>query len=55
MKNHQKPSPMPVHKYRPFHEQIVVDLPDRTWPDKVMEKAPPLVRRGPARRQPGAD
>lgn len=40
MKNHQKPSPMPVHKYRPFHEQIVVDLPDRTWPDKVMEKAP---------------
>ena len=40
MKNHQKPSPMPVHKYRPFHEQIVVDLPDRTWPDKVIEKAP---------------
>ena len=37
MKNHQKPSPMPVHKYRPFHEQIVVDLPDRTWPDKVIE------------------
>ena len=40
MKNHQKPSPMPVHKYRPFHKQIVVDLPDRTWPDKVIEKAP---------------
>ena len=38
MKNHQKPSPMPVHKYRPFHEQIVVDLPDRTWPDKVIER-----------------
>jgi len=29
MKNTQKPSGMPVHKYRPFHEQISVDLPDR--------------------------
>ncbi|WP_432547449.1 2-isopropylmalate synthase [Kineococcus sp. SYSU DK004] len=31
---------MPVHKYRPFHEQITVDLPDRTWPAKRIEKAP---------------
>ncbi|WP_459643865.1 2-isopropylmalate synthase [Kineococcus sp. NUM-3379] len=31
---------MPVHRYRPFHEQIAVDLPDRTWPDKRLEKAP---------------
>src|SRR5690606_3980271 len=36
----QQPSGMPVHKYRPLHEQITVDLPDRTWPSKRMEKAP---------------
>src|SRR5690606_17615255 len=36
----QQPSPMPVHKYRPFHEQLTVDLPDRTWPNRRMEKAP---------------
>ncbi|NKY40841.1 2-isopropylmalate synthase [Cellulomonas septica] len=36
----QQPSPMPVHKYRPFHEQIRVDLPDRTWPGKRMTQAP---------------
>jgi len=36
----QKASPMPIHKYRPFHEQIVVDLPDRTWPTKRIDKAP---------------
>ncbi|KQM83686.1 2-isopropylmalate synthase [Agromyces sp. Leaf222] len=40
MKNTQKPSAMPVHRYRPFHEQIVVDLPDRTWPSKRIEVAP---------------
>ena len=40
MKNNQQPSAMPVSKYRPFHEQIRVDLPDRTWPDKRIEKAP---------------
>ncbi|NYE20542.1 2-isopropylmalate synthase [Microbacterium immunditiarum] len=40
MENHQKPSSMPVHKYRPFHEQIRVDLPDRTWPDRRIAKAP---------------
>lgn len=36
----QQPSPMPVHRYRPFHEQIAVDLPDRTWPGKRMTAAP---------------
>lgn len=36
----QKPSSMPVHKYRPFHEQIRVDLPDRQWPDRRITKAP---------------
>jgi 2-isopropylmalate synthase len=40
MKNSQKPSAMPVHRYRPYHEQIRVDLPDRTWPAKRIEKAP---------------
>jgi len=37
---HQAASAMPIHKYRPFHEQITVDLPDRTWPTKRIEKAP---------------
>ncbi|VXC26982.1 2-isopropylmalate synthase [Microbacterium sp. 8M] len=40
MKNNQRPTTMPVHKYRPFHEQIQVDLPDRTWPSKRITEAP---------------
>ena len=40
MENTQRPSGMPIHKYRPFHEIIKVDLPDRTWPSKHIEKAP---------------
>jgi 2-isopropylmalate synthase len=40
MKNTQRPSTMPIHKYRPFHEQITVDLPDRTWPDVRITEAP---------------
>ena len=40
MQNFQQPSSMPVHKYRPFHEQIKVDLPDRTWPSHVAAQAP---------------
>ena len=40
MENTQKPSGMPIHKYRPFHEQITVDLPDRTWPGKRITDAP---------------
>ena len=40
MDNTQKPSGMPIHKYRPYHEQIAVQLPDRTWPDARITKAP---------------
>ncbi|WP_223690429.1 2-isopropylmalate synthase [Leifsonia poae] len=40
MKNTQAPSAMPIHKYRPFHEQIRVELPDRTWPDNRITQAP---------------
>ncbi len=40
MRNLQQPSGMPVHKYRPFHELISVDLPDRTWPAKRITEAP---------------
>jgi 2-isopropylmalate synthase len=36
----QQPSGMPLHRYRPFHQQIVVDLPDRTWPTRRIESAP---------------
>ena len=36
----QQASPMRVHKYRPFHEQFAVELPDRTWPTKHMTAAP---------------
>ncbi|WP_129658655.1 2-isopropylmalate synthase [Rothia uropygialis] len=40
MTHPQKSSGMPIHKYRPYHEEISVNLPDRTWPDKVMTHAP---------------
>jgi 2-isopropylmalate synthase len=40
MENTQQPSTMPIHKYRPFHEQLTVSLPDRTWPDARITKAP---------------
>jgi len=40
MKNNQSASSMPIHKYRPFHEIISVDLPDRTWPSKRITQAP---------------
>jgi 2-isopropylmalate synthase len=40
MKNAQTPSGMPIHKYRPFHEQITVELPDRTWPSRRITAAP---------------
>ena len=36
----QQPSGMPTQKYVPFQDQIRVELPDRTWPDQVMTKAP---------------
>ncbi len=40
MQNTQKPSDMPTQKYRSYHEQIKVHLPDRTWPDARITKAP---------------
>ena len=40
MKNNQSASAMPIHKYRPYHEQLSVDLPDRTWPSKRITEAP---------------
>ena len=36
-RNRQKPSGMPVDRYTPFKP---IDLPDRTWPTKVINKAP---------------
>ena len=40
MQNNQKSTTMPVHRYKPFYEQIKIDLPDRTWPTKLIKKAP---------------
>ena len=40
MRDLQKTSPMPFYRYQPFQEQITVDLPDRTWPDAVIDTAP---------------
>ncbi|WP_283134823.1 2-isopropylmalate synthase [Rhizohabitans arisaemae] len=33
----QKPSGMPVHRYQPY---TPVNLPDRTWPSKTIDRAP---------------
>ena len=35
--NQQQPSPMPFHRYHPF---TPIDLPDRTWPNAVITRAP---------------
>ena len=40
MKNTQRPSGMPAHRYRPYSDQFATDLPDRTWPDRRISKAP---------------
>lgn len=40
MKNNQKPSAMPIHKYRPYRDTFGVDLPDRTWPSAQITTAP---------------
>ncbi len=40
MKNNQKPSGMPIHKYRAYRDTLGIDLPDRTWPDAQITKAP---------------
>src|SRR5918993_3034791 len=36
----QQPSGMPLHRYRSYHEQFVVDLPERVWPTRRIETAP---------------
>jgi 2-isopropylmalate synthase len=39
--NTQRNSAMPVNRYRPFADEVEqIDLPDRTWPDKVITHAP---------------
>ncbi|TQF74915.1 2-isopropylmalate synthase [Rhodococcus spelaei] len=39
--NTQKNSSMPTFRYRPFAEEVeAVTLPDRTWPDKIIDRAP---------------
>ncbi|MFZ2177762.1 MAG: 2-isopropylmalate synthase [Rhodococcus sp. (in: high G+C Gram-positive bacteria)] len=39
--NTQKNSSMPTFRYRSFAEEVEpVSLPDRTWPDKVIDRAP---------------
>jgi 2-isopropylmalate synthase len=40
MNSIQRPSGMPIQKYRPFHEQIAIDLTDRSWPTRRIERAP---------------
>ncbi len=36
----QQPTPMPFAKYKSFQDRISLDMRDRTWPDKVIRKAP---------------
>jgi len=37
----QQPSPLPADRYTPFHRTgFVPDLPERTWPGRVVERAP---------------
>ncbi|MDO5048900.1 MAG: 2-isopropylmalate synthase [Actinomycetaceae bacterium] len=36
----QKPSNMPIEKYRPFLQTNPVSLPDRQWPNKTITRAP---------------
>lgn len=40
MQNNQKPSQMPFGRYQPYHEQLSVELADRSWPAKRIERAP---------------
>ncbi len=39
--NTQRDSSMPVHRYRPFADEVEpIILPDRTWPGAVIDRAP---------------
>ncbi len=36
----QQNSPMPYRRYRPYHEEFSVDLPDRRWPGARIDRTP---------------
>lgn len=36
----QRPSNMPYHKYASFAMQVPFDYPERTWPNKIIQRAP---------------
>ncbi|WP_062980748.1 2-isopropylmalate synthase [Nocardia anaemiae] len=39
--NRQRNSSMPTFRYRPFAEEVEpITLPDRSWPDKIIDRAP---------------
>ncbi|AKE40387.1 2-isopropylmalate synthase [Corynebacterium kutscheri] len=39
--NKQQNSTMPIHRYQPFHIEVEeISLPDRTWPNKRIDRAP---------------
>jgi 2-isopropylmalate synthase len=39
--NTQRGTSMPISRYRPFAEEVEpIELPDRTWPDRVVRKSP---------------
>jgi 2-isopropylmalate synthase len=39
--NPQKNSSMPTFRYRPFADEVEqISVPDRTWPDKIVDRAP---------------
>ncbi|OBA82972.1 2-isopropylmalate synthase [Mycobacterium sp. 1164966.3] len=39
--NPQRGSSMPIHRYRPFADEVEpITLPDRTWPDRIITRAP---------------
>src|SRR5262245_61055373 len=36
----QRPSQMPIHRYRPYGEQFPIAVPDRQWPSRQITRAP---------------
>ncbi|AJF63542.1 2-isopropylmalate synthase [Streptomyces vietnamensis] len=40
IRNPQRPSPMPYHRYRPFQDRVHVPEFDRRWPTARLERAP---------------
>ena len=41
----QRPSPMPFHRYQPYHQQFPVDLPDRAVADPARSRPRPAGAR----------